>query len=342
MTRGIARGRASWRSALTLTEIGLALAIAAIVVAVAVKAYWYGQENARFHATTQEIGTLRAAVASRYGLTFDFRSLTNRVLSDALPASLLSGNSDGDFNNPFRGLMAVGPDTVMKTGDSFYISASEVDAGARERLVRADLGRDATYIRVDADNALGPVNHQTNLPLSDGDLANLVSVCRSRPKVSVSWQFYGAAGQSGVYGGCTAAAKTACQQLMTDLQNGVTRIPSAGSWGPYPPNWTIAGWHTTALGLQVHGDIYDRGGLQSTDAIGFAQTVLSDIIGAMNGDTTWGDMYTSNDLRAVLGISLANYANSSDSAVVAAMGEAYQNAVIKMTTAGKQRGFPGF
>ena len=149
--------RPAFRVAVTLVEITLGLAIAAIVVFASIRAYYYSRENALYQQTVEMIGTVRGAIGARYGMTSDYSTVAPNKIIVSLPQSIVNP-AGTSLVTPFRGDASVGPDTAARLGDSFYISLNNLPSDACSRLTRSDFGRDAIAMRIDASNAIGPVN----------------------------------------------------------------------------------------------------------------------------------------------------------------------------------------
>lgn len=94
------------RRAITLVELTLVLALAAVTVIICVKAYDGARENARIQQLISEIGQVRAAVASRYELGQNYQNLSSSVVATSMPRSLVS--SDGaSIVDPYGGPVLV-------------------------------------------------------------------------------------------------------------------------------------------------------------------------------------------------------------------------------------------
>ena len=105
------------RKAVTLVELTLGLALAALVIFGAVRAYSMAQENNRTHQLVQEIGQVRAAVASKYEIGANYASLTSANIVPQMPVSLLD-SSRSKIMDPFGGEVVVeqsgqGTDTLL-------------------------------------------------------------------------------------------------------------------------------------------------------------------------------------------------------------------------------------
>jgi hypothetical protein len=208
------------RSAITLVELTLGLAIAAIVVFGAIRAYYFSRENALYHQTVEMIGTVRGAVGARYGMTSDYSTVSPGKIIVSLPQSLV--NSDGTgLITPYKSDAGVGPDTASRLGDSFYISLNNLPSDACSRLTRSDLGREAIAMRIDGANVVGPVNAATPLPLSSADQQTAAATCANAKLSSVSIQFgLGASSASaggGTGGGVSPVALAAAIATLTGI-----------------------------------------------------------------------------------------------------------------------------
>lgn len=194
--------RPAFRVAVTLVEITLGLAIAAIVVFASIRAYYYSRENALYQQTVEMIGTVRGAIGARYGMTSDYSTVAPNKIIVSLPQSIVNP-AGTSLVTPFRGDASVGPDTAARLGDSFYISLNNLPSDACSRLTRSDFGRDAIAMRIDASNAIGPVNATNPLPLSSADQQTAAATCANTKLTSVSIQFglSGVSASSGSSGG---------------------------------------------------------------------------------------------------------------------------------------------
>lgn len=173
------------RAAVTLVELTLMLALGAIVVAIAIRAYYWSAENERVRQAISLIGITRDSIASRYGMQPNYQNLSNDMVVSAFPKSLVVPGSS-NIRDPFGGHLIVGPDRVSSLGDSNYIALTNLTPNACNKLSRADMGRDAAFIKVGAS---GPVYKAMALPLSQEDQATVDGLCKSSERVSVSWQF---------------------------------------------------------------------------------------------------------------------------------------------------------
>jgi hypothetical protein len=110
------------RKAETLVELTLGLALAALVIFGAVRAYSMAQENNRTHQLVQEIGQVRAAVASKYEIGANYASLTSANIVPQMPVSLLD-SSRSKIMDPFGG------EVVVETAPTDSSSSSDPSAG---------------------------------------------------------------------------------------------------------------------------------------------------------------------------------------------------------------------
>lgn len=74
------------RRAITLVELTLALALAAITVFMVMRAYWNGQENERVFEQGQQLSTLYAVVNSQKPYGGDYSALSNQSIAPSIPA----------------------------------------------------------------------------------------------------------------------------------------------------------------------------------------------------------------------------------------------------------------
>ncbi|HPG04070.1 MAG: hypothetical protein KDJ40_10415 [Hyphomicrobiales bacterium] len=110
------------RKAVTLVELTLGLALAALVIFGAVRAYSMAQENNRTHQLVQEIGQVRAAVASKYEIGANYASLTSANIVPQMPVSLLD-SSRSKIMDPFGG------EVVVETAPTDSGSSGDPGAG---------------------------------------------------------------------------------------------------------------------------------------------------------------------------------------------------------------------
>jgi len=110
------------RKAVTLVELTLGLALAALVIFGAVRAYSIAQENNRTHQLVQEIGQVRAAVASKYEIGANYATLTSASIVAQMPISLLD-STGAKIMDPFGGEM------VVETAPTSSSSGSDPSGG---------------------------------------------------------------------------------------------------------------------------------------------------------------------------------------------------------------------
>jgi len=84
------------RRALTLVEMTLSLALAAIVVMVAARAYGSAQAARRVHTDSNTLMLVKSAIDSRYSMGGDLVGLDVEKIQTSLPKSLIVT----DFNPP--------------------------------------------------------------------------------------------------------------------------------------------------------------------------------------------------------------------------------------------------
>lgn len=133
------------RAAITLVELTLVLALAAIVVFVAVRAYSNAQENSRVQQTASAVGQVRSVVESLAQGQANYAFLGTDAagtLAPSLPASMssTSGNTT-TLSQPFGAL------TVAQNGNEYTISAAALPADACQRLAVMDMGRSVTAVK---------------------------------------------------------------------------------------------------------------------------------------------------------------------------------------------------
>jgi type II secretory pathway pseudopilin PulG len=126
------------RSAYTLVEITLVLALAVIVVFVALRAFSQAQENSRVQQTASEIGQVRGAVESIYANQPDFSGLDAAAIIPSLPASQVTATT---ITDPFQGQVFVEPDKNVNANDSYDIIVGGLTNDACERLAVMDMGK---------------------------------------------------------------------------------------------------------------------------------------------------------------------------------------------------------
>lgn len=123
-----------FRAAITLVEITLGLAIAAMVVSVGVRAYANGQENERVHALNQELATVKSIVDARYGPSGDYSTLSAANVANGLPPTWAQTSTAGytatPISNPFKGGVYVAP-----YNSQYQIGADLISKGACPRIV---------------------------------------------------------------------------------------------------------------------------------------------------------------------------------------------------------------
>lgn len=196
------------RTGVTLVELTMALAIAAFVVFVAIRAYSTTQENQRIHETVQLINSTHGAVESIYAERHDFSELHNGMIRKSLAKSYTEDESQELLRNPFRGRLEVGGDTVADFGDSYYISISGLTSGQCQSMLSKDFGKHNVAFAVHHNNVPGPASF--NIPADNynrrpGDLAE--SCANDGNPVAVSWQFHTgtAVASADNGGGCTGS-----------------------------------------------------------------------------------------------------------------------------------------
>ena len=129
------------RAAITLVELTLVLALAAIVVFVAVRAYSNAQENSRVQQTASAIGQVRSVVES---LAQGQANYANVATYDAVKASLPQSFDNGsNLTQPFGALTIAS----AASGAEYTIAAEKLPADACQRLAIMDMGRSVVGVK---------------------------------------------------------------------------------------------------------------------------------------------------------------------------------------------------
>jgi len=134
------------RAAITLVELTLVLALAAIVVFVAVRAYSNAQENSRVQQAASAVGQVRSVIESlaqgqaNYGFLGTSVATNAATLSSSLPVSFT--NAAGGLVQPFGALEVAG----QASGADYTITLKGLPADACQRLAVMDMGRSVTGV----------------------------------------------------------------------------------------------------------------------------------------------------------------------------------------------------
>lgn len=124
------------RCAITLVEMTLGLALAAIVVFMVLRAYYMAQENQRVHATNQQLGQMFSAVNSVFPLSTNYSTLSNSMIAKAMPPSLVGNDQQGftPISNPFRGMAYTFGGAVNNDAGTFAIGMDGLTVDACTRI----------------------------------------------------------------------------------------------------------------------------------------------------------------------------------------------------------------
>lgn len=141
------------RLAITLVELTLVLALAAIVVFVAVRAYSNAQENSRVQQAASAVGQVRSVVESLAQGQASYANVASySAVKASLPASFDNGTS---LTQPF-GTIALAPNA--STGSDYTVTLNGLPADACQRLAVMDMGRSVTAVSINGADATLPVD----------------------------------------------------------------------------------------------------------------------------------------------------------------------------------------
>lgn len=180
------------RAAITLVELTLALALAAIVIFVAVRVYANGQENERVQALSQELATVKSVIDSRWGTVGDYSQVSADAIAPSLPPTMAQPSSAGyaptPISNPFRGgVYSYGMSTT-----SYTIEADLISKGACPRLVNlfSDI-KDLTAIDIYDTSGQSQVGHFDVAGSGRPSPAEIANVCGDAGLVTadIVWSF---------------------------------------------------------------------------------------------------------------------------------------------------------
>lgn len=169
------------RRAITLVELTLALALAAITVFAVVRAYYNGQENERVFEQSQQLSTLYAVVNTQKPYGGDYSTLTNKSVAPAIPAASIAVVNDWpNIVNPFKGGAYVWGNAIDNDPATFGIAADNLTIDACQRL--GNHFSDQKSLRMvqvqDASASAVSGGQFTAFPISP---ASLAAACKAAP-----------------------------------------------------------------------------------------------------------------------------------------------------------------
>jgi len=132
------------RKAITLVELSLVLAVAAITVFVALRAYSQASENEKIEVLTSEISMIQGAVVSLASNFGNYAGFDGNALVHSIPDNFFNGTY---FSQPF-GNMWEFADTMFFPGDRYDISVNSLTQDACIRLGAMDMGLPNTRIAI--------------------------------------------------------------------------------------------------------------------------------------------------------------------------------------------------
>lgn len=145
------------RKGVTLIEITLVLALAAIVAFVGLRAYSQAQANSKVQQAIQAVGQLRAAVESVYQGQPNYTALSAAApnadpgVLKALPLSLTNatpGTAATNIVGPYRGNILVASNAITSAGDSYSVLVPNIPDDACVRIASSDFGRNTFSVSV--------------------------------------------------------------------------------------------------------------------------------------------------------------------------------------------------
>ena len=164
------------RLAITLVELTLVLALAAIVVFVVVRAYSTAQENSRVQQAASTVGQIRSVVESlaqgqaSYAFLGADTAAATGAISASLPSSFVSG---GNLVQPF------GTIDIAQTGSDYTVTLNSLPADACQRLAVMDMGRSVSAVKAGS----------TAIDLTSATAAATAATACAAGGVAVAWTF---------------------------------------------------------------------------------------------------------------------------------------------------------
>ena len=163
-------------------RVTLVLALAAIVVFVALRAYSQARENELVHAAAMQIGQVRAAIAPYYEQN-NFAAVATDVISKSMPSSMVEEMGGlSSIRNPFGG--AVGMGATSGPPSSFEITLSGLPPSACSKLGLMDFGNSVYSIAINFNGAV-PGDGSFRTPTWTN------SMCAQNPSDNmITWAFH--------------------------------------------------------------------------------------------------------------------------------------------------------